>query len=227
MIDFMKYEELHLFLIWEKGRFKENRILNDIEQNFCLLKTVNVFWNAKNFKKNLSRFYGKKLKKSYKKEKSTGTGTFVVALVLDKGAAHHQKDRKNSKMVQFKIKYRQWTGGGHLVHASDCAEEANENLLFLFGFTAAELKKSYARLPDFYDRGLFAERGFTDKKAFLKALDKMPFDVKIGENDEYKSPKPMLLARLLNADKKPWFFGRDKYSVRIGGKKQTIRLIKG
>ena len=84
---------------------------------------------------------------------------------MDKGAAHHQKGNKNTKMVQFKIKYRQWTGGGHLVHASDCASEANENLLFLFGFTADELKKSYMRLPDFHDRGLLAENGFADEKA--------------------------------------------------------------
>ena len=223
----MKREELHLFLIWERGRYKEKRILNDIEQNFSLLKIVNVFWEKKDFKTNLSRFYGKKLKKSYKKEKSTGTGAFTVALVLDKGAARHQKGNKNAKMVQFKVKYRQWTGGGHLVHASDCAAEANENLLFLFGFTADELKKSYARLPDFHDRGLLAEYGFADEKAFARTLQKMPFEVKVAPHDEYKCPKPLLLARFLNAQKRAWIFGRNKYRVKIAGKWKNIRLTRG
>lgn len=223
----MKHEELHLFLIWERGRFKEKRILNNIEQNFSLLKVVNVFWDKKDFKKNLSRFYGKKLKKSYKKEKSTGTGAFTVALVLDKGAARHQKGNKNTKMVQFKVKYRQWTGGGHLVHASDCASEANENLLFLFGFTADELKKNYGRLPDFHDRGLLAENGFADEKALERTLQKMPFKVVVGPNGEYKSPKPKLLARFLNAEKRTWFFGKNKYRIKVGGKWKKIRLTRG
>ena len=110
---------------------------------------------------------------------------------------------------------------------SDCASEANENLLFLFGFTADELKKSYARLPDFHDRGLLAERGFADEKALARTLAKMPFEVKAGPKNEYKSSRPALLARFLNAEKRAWFFGKNKYRIKIGGKWQNIRLTRG
>ena len=92
----MENEELHLFLIWEKGRFEEKRILDDIRKNFTLLKVIDIVWNPDSFKVNLSRFYGKKVKKSYKKEKSTGTGAFALALVLDKDAQNHIENNKNT-----------------------------------------------------------------------------------------------------------------------------------
>lgn len=222
----MENEELHLFLIWEKGRFEEKHILDDIKKNFTLLKVVDVVWNPDSFKVNLSRFYGKKLKKSYKKEKSTGTGAFALALVLDKDASNHIEGNKNTKMVQFKVKYRQWTGGGHLVHASDCASEANENLLFLFGQTAEELKENYAKLPDIFDHGLLAEKGFADEKDLSDLINKLPLAVEVNKN-KYKSKKPSLLARFLNAQKRAWFFGSTAYRVRIGNKWKNIRLVKG
>ena len=54
-------EELHLFIIWENGRDKQEEIINDIKNNFKIIKVYEVQWNKDIFSKNLSRFYGTNL----------------------------------------------------------------------------------------------------------------------------------------------------------------------
>ena len=124
-------KELYLFIIWQNGRFMEKQIIADLRKKFEIFRIFEVSWKEENFALNLARFYGKKLPKGCKKEKETGAGAFKVCLVYDNNPQY--ADGKNANIVKSKQDYRQLTGGGNLVHASDNPAETNENLLFLFG----------------------------------------------------------------------------------------------
>jgi len=218
--------ELHLFILWEQGQSKKDCILEDIRKNFSLLKTVDVLWQSQYFHCNLSRFYGKKLKKSYKKDKTIGTGPFTVFLVCDKNASEHTVHGKNMKMLDFKGKYRRLLGG-NLLHASDSAMEARENLLFLFSQSENELKENYMKLPDFYKQGALAEKAFPTQRSFEKIMSKMPFSVEHIAPNVYRSGHPQVLARLLNAHPKRFWFIKCKnhYKVQIADKTVDLQLI--
>ncbi len=222
----MKQGELHLFILWERGQSQKERISTDIEKNFSLLKVVDVLWNPQYFHQNLSRFYGKKLKKSYKKDKIIGTGRFTVFIVCDEDAASHTAHGKNSKMLEFKIKYRRWLGD-NLLHASDSALEAKENLLFLFHMSDEELRTNYMKLPALYNQGALAEKGFETQKSFESTLNRLPFEVQCLGNNIYHSKYPQMMERLLNANPRKWLFisRKGKYKVKIAKQYINIQLI--
>lgn len=136
-------KELYLFIIWQNGRFMEKQIIADLRKKFEIFRIFEVSWKEENFALNLARFYGKKLPKGCKKEKETGAGAFKVCLVYDNNPQY--ADGKNANIVKSKQDYRQLTGGGNLVHASDNLAETNENLLFLFGKTVKDLEQEGPR----------------------------------------------------------------------------------
>lgn len=136
-------KELYLFIIWQNGRFMEKQIIADLRKKFEIFRIFEVSWKEENFALNLARFYGKKLPKGCKKEKETGAGAFKVCLVYDNNPQY--ADGKNANIVKSKQDYRQLTGGGNLVHASDNPAETNENLLFLFGKTVKDLEQEGPR----------------------------------------------------------------------------------
>jgi len=218
--------ELHLFILWEKGQDQKDRIVNDIRKNFSLLKMVDVLWAPQYFHENLARFYGKKLKKSYKKDKTIGTGMFTVFIVCDQEANKHTVGGVNTKMVNFKKKYREWLGG-NLLHASDGTLEGKENLLFLFKMSEPELKANYKKLPSVYNQGALAERGFKSQKDFNDTLKRLPFDVKCISENVYRSTHPVLMARLINAKPRKFLFiqRKGKYTIQVANKKVNIQLI--
>lgn len=88
-------------------------------------------------------FTAKNSPKDVKKKKETGAGAFKVCLVYDNNPQY--ADGKNANIVKSKQDYRQLTGGGNLVHASDNLAETNENLLFLFGKTVKDLEQEGPR----------------------------------------------------------------------------------
>jgi len=131
--------EVHLFIIWEKGRKKEKIIIDDISINFDILTIYEVFWDKNEFSNNLTRFYGQNLPKNSNKERHCGNGSFLLIIVKDNHPLY--RIRKTSKgsfkvnvnMFDSKEMYREWTGGGHKIHASNSEVEANHDLVLLLG----------------------------------------------------------------------------------------------
>ena len=76
-------EELHLFIIWENARYKQEEIIKDIKAKFQIIKIYEIEWNKENFSKNLSRFYGANLPKGCGKEEHCGNGKFLLIIVKD------------------------------------------------------------------------------------------------------------------------------------------------
>lgn len=130
-------KEIHLFIIWEKARGNYEKILNDITFRFKVLDIYKITWSPSKFAENLSRFYGQNLPQNSHKEKHCGKGEFVLIIVEDSNPVY--EDRKTSKgwekvnvnIFDSKQKYRDWTGGGHKIHATNSVKETKHDIILL------------------------------------------------------------------------------------------------
>lgn len=140
--------EVHLFIIWEHARTIEQKIISDISKKFRILKIYEVHWSKEKFSENLSRFYGTQLPPNSKKEVHVGTNPFLAIIVEDNNPVYEvhtttKGDKKvNTKLFTSKSEHREWTGGGHKIHASNTTEEADHNLTLLFGKNSKDFIKS-------------------------------------------------------------------------------------
>lgn len=132
-------QEIHLFILWENAISKKQEILEDIKQNFDILGMYNITWSKEKFSQNLSRFYGTNLPKGSGKEAHCGTGPFLLIIVRCNNPKYDSRDTSkgiqivNTLMFDKKTYYRELTGGGHKVHATNSEIETNHDLTLLLG----------------------------------------------------------------------------------------------
>ncbi len=137
-----KNKEVHLFLIWEKARSEESRILSDIKSKFSVLGIYRSAWSDRYFSENLSRFYGEKLPDQSFKERHCGRGEFLAIIVGDDKPEYGYRETSkgaalvNVNMFDAKSLYRSWTNGGHRIHASNDPLESRHDLALLLGLEA-------------------------------------------------------------------------------------------
>lgn len=131
--------ELHLFIIWEKGLYQKEKILEDIRKKFVILNVYKIKWSDKNFSENMSRFYGQKLPKNSHKERHVGRGNFILITLLDTSSKYEErltsrgKEIVNINTFEAKQLYRKWTGGGHKIHTTNDILETKHDLMLLLG----------------------------------------------------------------------------------------------
>lgn len=147
-------EELHLFIIWENGREKQEEILEDIKSNFEIVRLYEIEWEKEKFTKNMSRFYGTKLPKDCRKETYCGNGKFLLIIIKVKNPIYEQrlttKGEKtvNVNMFDKKTMYRELTGGGDRVHGTNDEAETNHDLTLLLGKNIKDFLKENNNLWD-------------------------------------------------------------------------------
>ncbi len=141
-------KETHLFILWENARYKEKEILEDIKKSFNIIGKYNITWNKEIFSKNLSRFYGTNLPKNSGKEKHCGNGDFLLIIVEVENPKYEHRDTLskgiqtvNINMFDKKTYYRELTGGGHKVHATNSEKETNHDLTLLLGKSLKDFLK--------------------------------------------------------------------------------------
>lgn len=122
-------KELHLFIIWNRALSMQQKIIADLVTHCEIRKIFKCHWEKETFTIKLAQFYKKKLHHSCKKEKECGDGDFLVIVLYDNHPQH--KNKININIKKLKQKYRQWTSGKYLIHASDTSAEAEENLKYL------------------------------------------------------------------------------------------------
>jgi hypothetical protein len=132
--------ETQLFLLWSKARHAEERILGDITSHFTVLEMIEIAWSrGETFSRNLTRMYGDALPPGSDKEVHCGDGPMLAVVVRDERPRYRIRRTNrgpkwtNSNVFDARSRYREWTGGGHRVHASDSVTEAERNLVFLLG----------------------------------------------------------------------------------------------
>jgi hypothetical protein len=141
----MRNPEVHVFVIWSEARFLEPEILADIDRSFTVLELLEVHWTpGEVFARNLTRMYGDALPPGSDKEVHCGSGPFLAVVVRDDRPRYGVRrttrgpKRLNSNVFDSRSRYREWTGGGYRVHASDSVAEAERNLVLLLGRHAAD-----------------------------------------------------------------------------------------
>ena len=131
--------ELHLFILWERARYKEKEILEDIQCQLKIVECYDIAWNKKNVASNFSRFYGIKLPNHSKKEKECGNGRFLLITVLDEHPHYDFLETSrgheyiNTNIFRLKEKYRSWTNDGHKIHATNSIRETTHDITLLLG----------------------------------------------------------------------------------------------
>jgi hypothetical protein len=142
-------EELHIFIIWENGRNLEDRIIDDISKQFSIIHCFEITWSQEKVAQNFTRFYGQNLPQNSYKEHECGDGPFKLVVILDKKPEYQLRNigsgptMVNSNIFDNKQKYREWTGGGHKIHASNTPKEAEHDLILLLGETPDQILNHY------------------------------------------------------------------------------------
>jgi len=174
-----KNSEVHLFLLWEKARVYERKILNYIESNFNIINVTEITWSEKYFSSNLSRFYGENMPKGCHKEVHCGNGPMLAIIVEDANPQYNVRltskgnQEVNINIFDAKRKFRDWTGGGHKIHATNTTDEANHDLMLLLGKNTGDYKKGkkWNGSVDILDEDLIGYDGWGSLEQFFSVLN--------------------------------------------------------
>lgn len=145
-----KNSEYHLLIIWKNAIKFDKKIYDDLKKKFEIRNKFKIIWNDVNCSNNLSRFYGTKLSDKSFKEEHCGKEYFYVYILEDCQPKYdfretsHGKEYVNVNMFDSKMMYRQWTGGGHKIHATDNKNEFNHDITLLFGKNKEDFVKTYS-----------------------------------------------------------------------------------
>lgn len=141
--------ETHLFILWERARTEQDKILADMRQRFDVQQLFEITWTPRMVSSNFTRFYGQNLPNHSFKEKECGTGAFLLCVVKDTHPIYelrttsHGQEMVNTNLFDVKTLYRTWTGGGHKIHCSTNCKEANHDLTLLLGLNVEDFYKHY------------------------------------------------------------------------------------
>jgi hypothetical protein len=136
--------EIHLFIFWEKARYKESKLLDIVESKFTIIQTFSITWSPYNVGRNFTRFYGQNLPDNSEKELHCGGGAFKVVVVRDENPIYQFRDTSKGKRkvnintFDAKVGLREITGGGHKIHGTDSVSETKHSIALLFGLSLEE-----------------------------------------------------------------------------------------
>lgn len=199
--------EIHLFILWENARYKQEEILNDIKQNFDILNVYNMEWSKAKFSENLSRFYGTNLPVNSEKEKHCGNGKFLLVIVKDNNPKYEKRLTSkglqivNVNMFDKKESYRQKTGGGHKIHGTNSEKETNHDLTLLLDKNIEDYEKIIEKQmwnEEILEmqKDLFGSKGWESIKdmfyalnncteyAILRNYEQLPEEIYVNEHND-------------------------------------------
>jgi hypothetical protein len=170
--------EVHVVVLWPRAVAHADGILADLGSRFRLLDVFRVEWSADHFSKCLSRFYeDSTMTSGSSKEEHIGVGPFLLAVVEDEHPAYERRRttrgpaRVHAQMFDAKTRYRRLTGGGHLVHGSVTAAEADRDLFFLLRRRASSFHGDWDRVVKSYVGDVVGVDGWRDRGELLLDLE--------------------------------------------------------
>ena len=242
-------QELHLFIIWENALNKKDEILEDINKNFEVVKKYMIKWSLDKFSENLSRFYGTNLPKGSGKEQHCGTGPFMLIIVKDRNPKYEKRPTSrgeeivNVNMFDKKTYYRELTGGGHKIHATNNPIETNHDLTLLLHISAKdflEQQEKENRQDEIQElkQDLFGANSWKDVKemfyalnnctnyALLRNYENLPEEIYVNEHNDIDliCESKENCAYVLNAQKVFNEEYRVHYVTNVGDKKAYFDL---
>lgn len=186
--------EINLFIIWKNAQKHKERIINDIEKNFIVLKIMDINWTKKKFAENLTRFYGTNLPKFSHKQIDVGTGKFTLVVVKDLNPkyeyrdTYHGRDYVNVNMFDKKTLYRSWVGGNSRIHCTNNQKETQHDLTLLFGENHIDFVNHLDNYKEEYNLNLVGASGWDSLEQFFYVLNNTS-DYVVLRNYEYLPKK--------------------------------------
>ena len=134
-----------MFVLWERARIAETRILEDLATRAEILVSFVAGWPegmkpADGFR----RFYGRLLPDSDEKARRAGGGAFRVVIARFRDPAMDWRwtrrglEYMNVEVQELKDRYRGWVGGENRVHGTLTSGEAAHDILMMTGHTVRE-----------------------------------------------------------------------------------------
>lgn len=229
----MAEKELHLFIIWEKARTMEDKILQTIQNNFTILERRYITWPKDVFSKNLTRFYGENLPSSSKKIQECGDGEFILVIVEDSSPVYKPRlTTKGCKVVNVnmfdaKELFRFWTGSSR-VHGTNSQAEVDHDLTLLTGKNSRDYIKYYQEnksnepIITHSDSELIGAKGWKSIEEFfyvlnncidyviLRNFEEMPEKITMGKHGDVDFLCYNLKQMVLLSNSKPVFRSKDR-----------------
>lgn len=150
--------EYHVLIVWNKAGLSADDIVKRLPISINICKIINYEWDYNLSLENFAAFYGERLENLQYKVDHCGGGPFLVFLLQDNSPTYMKRRTStgirevNINIFDFKMKLREITGGGHLIHASDNQLEANLNSISLFGsFIHDFIEKKNSRVSNGYE----------------------------------------------------------------------------
>ena len=146
--------ELHLFVLWQKARRVEARILEDLGQqkDIEILGKWELAFSGPAAEAYPAFYGGKKPMDGPLKVRKCGGGPFLLIVVRNLNPTYGSRwarDEKyyiaNELMYDLKARYREWAGRKHRVHGTTDPAEFARDIFILSGHTAEEWARG---IPD-------------------------------------------------------------------------------
>ena len=149
---------VHILVIWHSAMKLKDKILQDLNENFQILKVFRGHWDKKLWLENWIVFYAHSQKHRewddyrrilFGKMRLCKKGDFEVVVFRDYNPVFESRETTsgirsvNTRVFDKKQLYRKWTGGGSQIHASDDAWETNKDLSIMFGMNTADFCAFY------------------------------------------------------------------------------------
>lgn len=230
--------EVHLFVLWERARVAEERIIADLRLKFDVLAVVPLSWPRDMSAADAFKwFYGTFLVDPKGKAARAGGGEFLAVVVRDRAPRYEKVEtvrgleRVDVNIFKLKYVYREWVGGKHRVHGTNSTEEARRDIMLLTGHPLSEwidgsaAGKPMAVLPGHAGwkslEEMFALLGETIPYAVLRNGDNLPdgFDA-LHDDIDMLVADASDCARLLGARK----IGGALYAVPVAGGEVKVDL---
>lgn len=131
------HQELHLMIIWNRGLAMRQDILDDLAANFQIIEVLDVEWPRKDFARNISRLYGKKLPDVARKVRECGEGPFTLITFIDPVPRYEARstnageEQVNAGIFDLKKSYRERRDSDFSVHATNSPEETRRDIFLL------------------------------------------------------------------------------------------------
>ena len=146
--------ELHLFVLWEKARCVEARVLDDLSRqtDIEVIGKWEFAFSGPAAGAYPAFYGGKKPLDGRLKARKCGKGAFLLIVVRNLNPSYGSRwarDEKyyiaNELMYDLKARYREWAGRKHRIHGTTSVKEFARDIFILTGHTADEWERG---VPD-------------------------------------------------------------------------------
>jgi hypothetical protein len=173
------YSSAGLFVLWEKVRHEQSRILSDLAERFDVLSVTHVEWTPALVERNFERFYCDLPVRGVYHVLNKGAGPFLAVRLRDPAPTFEIRTTSrgprvvNANLVDAKLRYREWCAGLG-VHCGETPRETQRDLAMLLGESHAVAPLSGTTWDgriEHLDKDVAGSTGWPSEDEMFRVLD--------------------------------------------------------